>query len=686
MYIHGFMGDETSFRSFPAHVHNLLTVLLAETHVVHTKIYPRYRSKRNISFATHDFSQWLEPHETPTTDVVLLGHSMGGLLAAEVVLKKPSESQTEKPLKHRILGTINFDVPYLGMHPHVVKSGLASIFRSTEEPEDQMTPGADPPQIETGDQTVPLWTPRSNDPNYNPNYQNDVVLPVRKGWGKAWHFINKHSGNLAKATKQLVASHLEFGGAMANYSELKTRYTRIRALEEDNERVRASVSATNTAPRRVRFINYYTASNGRSTDTDSSARDKRASSDKREGKASFGTQSTENVRLQSQALEIPSAHARAPSQPPSPRVSVEEHKDDDVISKEPDIPSGGDNSKMNDMAHVDHAPVSDGEAYLNRGGLDEAGESLSISDPAQPKDEGPDGMVGTLTTRTDSLQSLPAIPDPPRAPPPLDLSGIADKDIRKHTEKEHAFLVKNYKKALKDREKAIRDREKLEQKLERKAHKISRKAGKEAQKIKEKAMADSRKQADEEWKLERRETEREMTHQQQEELRLEKERQRMEAEARRMRGEKTPEIPQPPTIAAPDPTTSTPADSLSHIPTTPSAFSIPLTPSETLASDTSNSTDEEDDDGGGGGKKQGSGKEHNFCALPPMDSAGNRDPTWVRVFMKDVDEVGAHCGLFFIDERYERLVGDVAERVEGWVRESSDERAARAWEGGGEGD
>jgi hypothetical protein len=37
--------------------------------------------------------------------------------------------------------------------------------------------------------------------------------------------------------------------------------------------------------------------------------------------------------------------------------------------------------------------------------------------------------------------------------------------------------------------------------------------------------------------------------------------------------------------------------------------------------------------------------------------------------MKDVDEVGAHCGLFFVDERYERLVGDVAERVEGWVKD-----------------
>ena len=58
VYIHGFVGDETSFRSFPAHVHNLVTLQLAETHRVHTKIYPKYKSRRNISYAVEDFSNW----------------------------------------------------------------------------------------------------------------------------------------------------------------------------------------------------------------------------------------------------------------------------------------------------------------------------------------------------------------------------------------------------------------------------------------------------------------------------------------------------------------------------------------------------------------------------------------------------------------------------------------------------
>lgn len=58
VYVHGFMGNETSFQSFPAHVHNLLSLLLTESHVVHTKIYPRYRTKKALQLATSEFCDW----------------------------------------------------------------------------------------------------------------------------------------------------------------------------------------------------------------------------------------------------------------------------------------------------------------------------------------------------------------------------------------------------------------------------------------------------------------------------------------------------------------------------------------------------------------------------------------------------------------------------------------------------
>lgn len=68
IYLHGFLGNEASFQSFPAHVHNLLKLTLAETHRVHTKIYPRYKSRRAIEFARDDFSKWSARHDRPRLD------------------------------------------------------------------------------------------------------------------------------------------------------------------------------------------------------------------------------------------------------------------------------------------------------------------------------------------------------------------------------------------------------------------------------------------------------------------------------------------------------------------------------------------------------------------------------------------------------------------------------------------
>lgn len=46
---------------------------------------------------------------------------MGGLLAADVATGSSKESK-------RVVGLVAFDVPYLGMHPHVIISGISSLF------------------------------------------------------------------------------------------------------------------------------------------------------------------------------------------------------------------------------------------------------------------------------------------------------------------------------------------------------------------------------------------------------------------------------------------------------------------------------------------------------------------------------------------------------------------------------
>jgi len=59
---------------------------------------------------------------------------MGGLLAAEAATnssyKSRSSSSSDLP---RIVGLVAFDTPYLGMHPHVFKSGIASLFAKKDD-------------------------------------------------------------------------------------------------------------------------------------------------------------------------------------------------------------------------------------------------------------------------------------------------------------------------------------------------------------------------------------------------------------------------------------------------------------------------------------------------------------------------------------------------------------------------
>ncbi|CAE6427969.1 unnamed protein product [Rhizoctonia solani] len=59
----------------------------------------------------------------PPGRVILCGHSMGGLLTAEVAFAAPPG---------RVIGLVSFDVPFLGVHPHVVLSGIASLFKKKE--------------------------------------------------------------------------------------------------------------------------------------------------------------------------------------------------------------------------------------------------------------------------------------------------------------------------------------------------------------------------------------------------------------------------------------------------------------------------------------------------------------------------------------------------------------------------
>lgn len=576
---------------------------------------------------------------------------MGGILSAEVALLDwPNLQNTGKVPRHRIVGTINFDTPFLGMHPGVVVSGIGSIFRPAPSTAGESTsgagveemrlrPGSDgamvsplatsqrtfvtqPPSsnssttlLQTESRTSSTgptspFTSPTNDPNYNPPFPNDVRMATRTGWGNALHFINKHSDGLARATKSYVTSYFEFGGCLADYNGLKNRYSRLRSLEETDSRRRDSRP-------RVRYVNYYTASTGRrpkkpkslvEAQVPGSANDKVY--DKHE-EGSLPEPEMDRLTVSESNGEVTHASCSASiEENRNGEVDESLHHNDNELLDGPTRRSISDEGIISEsvqpMIVVDAAPISDDEqpeaavenyswAVTDSNLAFEHGAELGGMESKTNSVSVPGPGLGTCASTTCSLSnslSLPPIPAQPQQPAPFDASIYSEKDARRLAEKEHSRQIKAYERALKDRDSAIRDRSKLLEK-------------------REKTMGLAR---EKQLKLEGKEI-----------ARSKKKEALQEAEASKI------------------------VKSTDH-----------KASSGSLENFEPNGAADEDT------RPEKSKRDKKFCMLPPK-SNGEVDPCWVRVYMRGVDEVGAHCGLFLVGEQYEWLVRNVGERIQDWV-------------------
>jgi len=98
-------------------------------------VFPASETKGELNEAVERFADWLTTltveREVANGDgggagkakIVLCGHSMGGLLAADTLLAiANSRPDREAPLWPRIIACIAFDTPYFGLHPSVFKN------------------------------------------------------------------------------------------------------------------------------------------------------------------------------------------------------------------------------------------------------------------------------------------------------------------------------------------------------------------------------------------------------------------------------------------------------------------------------------------------------------------------------------------------------------------------------------
>ncbi|KAL7925479.1 hypothetical protein ACQKWADRAFT_284157 [Trichoderma austrokoningii] len=625
VYIHGFYGNDQSFQSFPAHVHNVLREALSESHAVYSKVYPRYKTYKSIEIARDNFSAWLEPHESPTTDVILIGHSMGGLLAAEVVLMPNRISSSRQPLRHRILGSLSLDSPFLGLHPGIVASGISSLFHHAPTPPNQDAASSPPADLRpSSPASVNTTQSGPRDPTFDPPYFNDSPFREQPFLTRMIHFGSKHwTEGIFTALGNHVAAHLEFGGCLADYPGLKSRYNQLRALEDIDDFQALRGISSNNSRNRVRFVNYYTLSPGRSK-RPATTEDSRDTS-----QVDLSAEPAPEIKIEDEVNDkLVDAIISAKLE------DEEKNQADASLSNDNDVNKPAttllkpkeDENTDNDNSTAKHEELRELSPDTNRLSM-QSMQSMQSIEPI-PMDESehnptaqeqePETPIPDISDEPPSINEkdenskdhlppnvdLPPIPDLPNPPEQLDLSQYTDKDARKQAEKEFARRQKAYDQAAKDRNKAVREREKLVDKLQKKAQKDADKLEKEAKK---------------------------------QQQRLEKEEEKaVRAEKKRLEKETA------------DQAKSSSAASLTSTPRSETGAETPA-----------------------GKPKTKLGK---FCTTPHKTN-GVLDPAWVSVFMDGMDEVTAHCGLFFPGPHYDRLVGDVSGRIVSWVHEDLSVRA-----------
>lgn len=384
--------------------------------------------------------------------MILLGHSLGGILAADVALLQDDPTSSANLFKHCILGLINFDVPFLGMHPGVIGTGLSSLFqpkRKEQSPNIQVSsdyafPVDHAGSVSSGLSSIslddrspsPFGLP-AQDPNFDPAFPNDVRQVERTQLDGALHFLKKNSGKLRGAVQDYFTSYFEFGGCLADYSGLHNRYQKLKQYEAADD-LELQKDSHGRLIRRIRFVNYYSASTGFPKETSSAKMPEDLVSDN---------------QLQTPLPDV----SIVPNEPklekeqdaiklPRPLISVDSSEDDDSLDE------------------MEPTPIEEDEDFHKMGIRDDSksqqGTADSESDPqiSNPGD----------TDLASALDSLPPLPSLPKEPATFDPSLYDDKDTLKVAQKEHSRLVKAYERAKKDHGKAIKTRQKLAQKLEKK--------------------------------------------------------------------------------------------------------------------------------------------------------------------------------------------------------------------------
>ncbi|PVI05172.1 hypothetical protein DM02DRAFT_610773 [Periconia macrospinosa] len=275
-FIHGFKGGDNTFGNFPSHLKAILQHALPKVTVL-AITYPKYETRGDLAECVARFRDWLQekvidlevanatpsPTVDPSVRTILVGHSMGGIVAAETLLSLVNEEPIHSPqnsassisdasqlLFPYIQGIMAFDTPYLGIAPGVVAHGaekhwntansaytaynnVAGAFgwgksaKPSGPPMDasRALPAASVADAGADAAAAPIWQKYGRVALFA-----GAAGAVAAGGAAAYLKRDQLSAGLAFAT-----SHLEFVGSLARPEEMRKRLASIAKLTETRD-------------------------------------------------------------------------------------------------------------------------------------------------------------------------------------------------------------------------------------------------------------------------------------------------------------------------------------------------------------------------------------------------------------------------------------------------------------------
>ncbi|KAL2134046.1 hypothetical protein VTI74DRAFT_1157 [Chaetomium olivicolor] len=285
-FIHGFKGDEETFGKNYAFVEHLRKQVAGALPKVDVQaiVYPKYETRGDLGECVSRFSDWLlnkvidlevaagtaSPTIDPSVRVILVGHSMGGIVAAETAIRiaseqpihnsvdedSPTKSSTAMPPPPNTLmfpyiqGVLAFDTPFLGISPGVVAHGAETHYAAASTAIAQLSGltslwgGAKAAKASTSVNVAGALPPASS----GEGGKEKAGAASKGAWGK-WGTIAMAAGavgavaaggaaaylNREQISQGLgwATSHLEFVGCLARKEELRRRVAYMVRLNKE---------------------------------------------------------------------------------------------------------------------------------------------------------------------------------------------------------------------------------------------------------------------------------------------------------------------------------------------------------------------------------------------------------------------------------------------------------------------